>query len=70
MYSVNGLSNDNNRDIIKEFINHTRIHEHDFISKERISSFICITCGSHYCKKCGKLVTISDKGYMQYNMYN
>jgi hypothetical protein len=74
MYSVNGLSNDNNRDIIKEFINHTRIHEHDFISirteKERISSFICITCGSHYCKKCGKLVTISDKGYMQYNTYN
>lgn len=49
--------------INEEFINDSRIHEHDFISvgaKEE-KSIICITCGSLYCEKCGKLVTIIGK---------
>jgi len=73
---LNGLednSNDNNA-IIKEFRAHRRIHEHDFISveteKEKTSTIICCICGSIYCGKCGKLVMIHDKNYMQYDIYN
>ena len=59
--------------IIREFRNDIRIHEHDFISirgKEE-KSIICLTCGSHYCEKCSKLlVTTHDKKYMQHNIYN
>ena len=60
--------------IIREFRNDTRIHEHDFISiigKEE-KSIICLTCGSLYCEKCGKLlVTTHGKNYMQHNnLYN
>jgi hypothetical protein len=58
MLPVNGLES-NYKSIIKEFTNHLRIHEHDFISirieKEQTST-ICSTCGSLYCEKCGKLV--------------
>jgi hypothetical protein len=58
---------------IREFRNDIRIHEHDFISirgKEE-KSIICLTCGSLYCEKCGKLlVTTHDKKYMQHNIYN
>jgi hypothetical protein len=50
--------------IIREFRNDARIHEHDFIlirGKEK-KSIICLTCGSLYCEKCGKLlVTTHDK---------
>ena len=52
MLPVNGLES-NYKSIIKEFTNHLRIHEHDFISirieKEQTST-ICSTCGSLYCK--------------------
>jgi hypothetical protein len=58
--------------ISEEFRNDSTIHEHDFISvgTEQEKSIICITCGSLYCEKCGKLVTISEKNYMQQNIYN
>jgi hypothetical protein len=48
----------NNNSVIKEFRNHTRIHEHDFISIriEKETSIICSTCRSLYCEKCGRLV--------------
>jgi hypothetical protein len=73
MFSVNGPEDDNkNVVLVKEFRSRTRIHEHDFISigigKEM--SIICLTCYSLYCKKCGKLVTISYKRYMQNDIYN
>ena len=57
MVQINEVEDDS---IIREFRNDTRIHEHDFISiigKEE-KSIICLTCGSLYCEKCGKLVTI------------
>ena len=60
MFPTDGLedNNNNNSAIIKEPINHTIIHEHDFVSiiAERETSTICSTCGSLYCEKCGKLV--------------
>jgi hypothetical protein len=39
----------------------TSIHEHDFMSirtkkEEEQKSIICLTCGTLYCEKCGKLV--------------
>ena len=43
------------------------LHEHDLVStrtQNEQKSFICLTCGSIYCEKCGKLVkqiTIEDK---------
>lgn len=43
------------------------LHEHDLVSTRTQNgqkSFICLTCGSVYCEKCGKLVkqiTIEDK---------
>ena len=60
-------------DIFKEPIHPTRIHEHNFISirtEKGQTSILCSTCRSLYCEKCGKLVTISDQNYMQYNIYN
>ena len=61
MVQINEVEDDSN---IREFRNDTRIHEHDFISirgKEE-KSIICLTCGSPYCEKCGKLlVTTHDK---------
>jgi hypothetical protein len=80
MYTPNELkdnddndSNSNNVVIIREFRTGTRIHEHDFIStksEKELTTIICITCGSLYCGKCGKLVTIIDQNYMQNNIYN
>ena len=75
MYPVNGLEDNNNNSntvIIREFRTSTRIHEHDFISIRtgKETSIICLTCSSLYCEKCGKLVTISDKSYMQNDIYN
>jgi hypothetical protein len=76
MYPVNGLEDNNNNNktvIIKKFRTSTRIHEHDFISittEKEYTSIICCICGSIYCKKCGKLVMIYDKNYMQHNIYN
>ena len=56
--------------VIKEFRNSSSIiiHEHDFVpfrpkEREKQKSIICLTCGSFYCEKCGKLLvstTISD----------
>ena len=75
MYPVNGLKDNNNSNtvIIREFITNTRIHEHDFIpiktDKEQ-TAIICSICGLIYCEKCGKLVMIYDKDYMQRNVYN
>jgi hypothetical protein len=70
MFEINEVDGDG---IIAEFRNDTRIHEHDFISiggKEQKST-ICLTCGSLYCEKCGKLlVTHHDKNYMKHNIYN
>jgi hypothetical protein len=71
MVQINEVEDDS---IIREFRNDTRIHEHDFISiigKEE-KSIICLTCGSLYCEKCGKLlVTTHGKNYMQHNnLYN
>jgi hypothetical protein len=43
------------------------LHEHDFVStrtQNEQKSVVCLTCGSIYCEKCGKLVkqsTIGDK---------
>jgi hypothetical protein len=43
------------------------LHEHDFVStriQDEQKSIICLTCGSLYCEKCGKLVkqiTVGDK---------
>jgi hypothetical protein len=78
MYPSNGLedNNDNNSNtvIIREFKTGSTIHEHDFISvktkKDQASTIICSICGLVYCEKCGKLVTIYNKNYMQHNVYN
>jgi hypothetical protein len=73
MYSVKGSEDNNKTVIIKEFRTSTRIHEHDFISiktEKEHTSIICLTCGSHYCVKCGKLLAIIDQNYMQNNIYN
>ncbi|MGC2426899.1 MAG: hypothetical protein WA421_07680 [Nitrososphaeraceae archaeon] len=70
MVRINEVKSDS---ILREFKNDIRIHEHDFISirgKEE-KSIICLTCGSLYCEKCGKLlVTTHDKKYMQHTIYN
>ena len=70
----NSKSGNNNIVIIKEFIIGSRIHEHDFISvkakSEQGSIIICSICGLVYCEKCGKLVTIYNKNYMQHNIFN
>ena len=64
----------NNAVIIGESRNGTRIREHDFISvkakRQQESIIICSVCGLVYCEKCGKLVIIYHKNYMQYNTYN
>ena len=79
MYPPNELNdNDNNSSnntvIIREFRTGTRIHEHDFISvktkEEQGPIVICSICGSLYCGKCGKLLTIIDQNYMNNNIYN
>jgi hypothetical protein len=65
MSSVNPLE-DHINDIVflKEFSNHTRIHEHDFITikAEEKPSLICSTCGLLYCEKCGKSVKEMTSG--------
>jgi hypothetical protein len=56
--------NSSSSGIIKKFRNddRTSIHEHDFMSirakkeEEEQKSIICLTCGTLYCEKCGKLV--------------
>jgi hypothetical protein len=74
MYPLSVLEDNNNSNtvIIREF--RIKIHEHDFISvktkKEQTSIIICSICGLVYCEKCGKLVMIYDKNYMQHNVYN
>jgi hypothetical protein len=73
MFPIDSLEDNNHRGIIKEHINYTRIHEHDFISiktEKEQTSIICSTCSSLYCEKCGKLVAMSDQNYMQNNIYN
>jgi len=74
MYSPDGMKDkDNNSDnaiIITEFRSGIRIHEHDFISEEQESIIICSVCGLVYCEKCGKLVIIYHKNYMEHNTYN
>jgi hypothetical protein len=77
MHPPNGLEDNNttsNTVIIREYRTGSRIHEHDFISvkikKDQASTIICSICGLVYCEKCGKLLTIYDKNYMQYNVYN
>ena len=74
MYPLKGLlDNNNNNTVIKEFRAYSRIHEHDFISiktEKEQPTIICLTCGSLYCGKCGKLLTIIDQNYMQNNIYN
>ena len=73
MFPIDSIKDNNHNDIIKEPINPTRIHEHDFISiktEKEQTSILCSTCRSLYCEKCGKLVTIIDQNYMQYNIYN
>lgn len=59
MSSVGSLEDHiNNIVSFKELSNHTRIHEHDFITirKEEKPSLICSTCGLLYCELCGKSV--------------
>ena len=71
MLPANGL--ESNNPIIGEFLNYTKLHEHDFmlIRKEKEqTSIICSICGLVYCDKCGKLVMIYGKSYMQKNVYN
>jgi hypothetical protein len=49
MLPVNGLESNNNNRIVKEFLNHSTIHEHDFIlirTEKEQTSTICSTCGS------------------------
>jgi hypothetical protein len=75
MYPLDGLEDNNNNKAvtIKELRIPTRIHEHDFISikaKKEQTSIICCICGCAYCEKCGKLVMVYDKNYMQHNIYN
>jgi hypothetical protein len=57
MFSVNQLEDN----VVNEFVNHTKIHEHDFssIKTEKETSIICSTCGLLCCEKCGKLVRLS-----------
>jgi hypothetical protein len=58
--------------VIKKFRSISRMHEHDFVSimNEGQKSIICLTCGFLYCGKCGKLVTIHNRNYLQHNVYN
>jgi hypothetical protein len=66
MFGIDGY---NSNSVIK-FRNSSSvtIHEHDFVpfgpkEREKQKSIICLTCGSFYCEKCGKLLvstTISD----------
>jgi hypothetical protein len=73
MFRINEGSTSNST--VKELRNHSSIiHEHDFVpirAKEKAQkSIICLTCGSHYCDKCGKLlVTVHGKNYVQHNIY-
>ena len=44
------------------------IHEHDFVpislkGEEKQKSIICLTCGSFYSEKSGKLFSISNKKF-------
>jgi hypothetical protein len=74
MFGIDGY---NSNSIIEEFRNNSSIiiHEHDFVpfrpkEKEKQESIICLTCGSFYCEKCGKLLvstTISDKKPTQHS---
>jgi hypothetical protein len=71
MFPANGLES-NNR-IIEEFLNHAKLHEHDFMlirNEKEQTSIICSICGLVYCEKCGKLVMIYGKSYMHKNIYN
>jgi endonuclease IV len=78
MFRINDDRSSNG--IIKESRNDSSsiiIHEHDFVSvrvkeeEKEQKSIICLTCGSLYCEKCGKLLlTIHRKNYMQHNLYN
>ncbi len=71
MRPANGLVS--NKRIIEKFLNHTKLHEHDFKlirSEKEQTSIICSVCGLVYCEKCAKLVMIYDKNYMQKSVYN
>jgi hypothetical protein len=71
MLPANGLESNNL--IICELLNHTKLHEHDFKlirSEKEQTSIICSICGLVYCEKCGKLVMIYGKSYMQKSVYN
>ncbi len=61
MFPIDSIKDNTHNDIIKELINPTRIHEHNFISiktEKEQTSVLCSTCRSLYCEKCGKLVDI------------
>ena len=67
----NGLVS--NKRIIEKFLNHTKLHAHDFKlirSEKEQTSIICSVCGLVYCEKCGKLVMMYGKSYMQKSVYN
>ena len=65
MFRTNSYSSNSSSNII--------IHEHDFVPirlKEKQKSIICLTCGSFYCEKCGKLLvstTIGDRKLIQHS---
>jgi late competence protein required for DNA uptake (superfamily II DNA/RNA helicase) len=76
MFQINDYSSNS---VIEEFRNNNSssiiIHEHDFVpirlkEEEKQKSIICLTCGSFYCEKCGKLLvstTISDEKLIQHS---
>ena len=71
MLPANGLQS--NKRMIEKFLNHTKLHEHDFklirTEKEQ-TSIICSVGGLVYCEKHGKLVMMYGKSYMQKSVYN
>jgi predicted nuclease of predicted toxin-antitoxin system len=66
MFRMDDYSNNN---IIKELINNTPniiIHEHDFVTislqgQQKPKSVICLTCGSFYSEKSGKLIASATR---------
>ena len=63
MFRICDYSNNNHMD--EKFRNNSSciIHEHDFVSigLKSEKSIICLTCGSFYSEKSGKLFKISSK---------
>jgi hypothetical protein len=66
---------ESNNHLIGKSSNHTtKLHEHDFMltrnEEAQTSIIICCICDLVYCEKCGKLIMICGKSYMQKNVYN